>query len=102
VLHPAIGRLWGEGDGVDFGPVRAATLAGNRAGAAELVPQPVADLFVAHGGVDACTARVDEYRAAGVDLPVLFPMPVSGTWDFDGVIERFRFIERKGEANVVG
>jgi 5,10-methylenetetrahydromethanopterin reductase len=89
VLHPAIGRLWGEGDGVDLGPVRAATLAGDRAGAAELVPQQVADLFVAHGGVDACAARLDEYRAAGVDLPALFPMPVAGTWDFDGVIERF-------------
>jgi alkanesulfonate monooxygenase SsuD/methylene tetrahydromethanopterin reductase-like flavin-dependent oxidoreductase (luciferase family) len=87
VLHPAIDRLWGEGG--DLGPVRAATLAGDRAGAAELVPQQVADLFVAHGDAAACAARVDEYRAAGVDLPVLFPMPVAGTWDFDGVIERF-------------
>ena len=92
VLHPAAGRLW---PGTDLGPVRAATLAGDRAGAAERVPQQVADGFVAHGDAGVCAARVDEYRAAGIDLPVLFPMPVGRGWDYETVIERF-----KGAANV--
>jgi alkanesulfonate monooxygenase SsuD/methylene tetrahydromethanopterin reductase-like flavin-dependent oxidoreductase (luciferase family) len=87
VLHPAAPRLFGELDG---GPslrgVREAALAGDRAGAAGLVPQQVADLFVAHGDADACLARVAQYRAAGVDLPILFPMPVDGDWGYDKTI----------------
>ena len=94
VLHPAADRLFG-GDGIDLAPVRAATLAGDRAGAIELVPQRSADGFVAHGDLAACVARVAEYRAAGVDLPALFPMPVDGEWGYETVIERF-----KGAANV--
>jgi alkanesulfonate monooxygenase SsuD/methylene tetrahydromethanopterin reductase-like flavin-dependent oxidoreductase (luciferase family) len=93
VLHPAAGRLFGPG--ADLGPVRAATLAGDRAGAAELVPQAVANGFVAHGDADLCAARVDEYRAAGIDLPVLFPMPVGRSWGYETVIELL-----KGAGNV--
>jgi alkanesulfonate monooxygenase SsuD/methylene tetrahydromethanopterin reductase-like flavin-dependent oxidoreductase (luciferase family) len=84
VLHPATSRLFGELDG---GPslrgVRDKVLAGDRAGAADLVPQQVADAFVAHGDTDECLARVAEYRAAGVDLPILFPMPVGGDWGYE-------------------
>ena len=87
VLHPATPRLFGELDG---GPslrgVRDKVLAGDRAGAAGLVPQQVADAFVAHGDADACLARVAEYRAAGVDLPILFPMPVGGDWRYEKTI----------------
>ena len=87
VLHPAAPRLFGELDG---GPslqgIRDRVLAGDRAGAADQVPQPAADGFVAHGSADACLARVAEYRAAGVDLPVLFPMPVQGDWGYDKTI----------------
>jgi 5,10-methylenetetrahydromethanopterin reductase len=90
VLHPAIGALFGDGtDGVDLGPARARTLAGDRAGAAEVVPQSAADGFVAHGEPAACLARLAEYRAAGVDLPVAFPMPVAGDWQFERVIDEF-------------
>jgi hypothetical protein len=35
-----------------------------------IVPQRVADAFVAHGEFAACLARVEEYRAADVDLAV--------------------------------
>jgi 5,10-methylenetetrahydromethanopterin reductase len=91
VLHPAAGALFGEGiDGVDLGPARARVLAGDRAGAADAVPQPAADGFVAHGDSATVAARVAEYRAAGVDLPVLFPMPVGGDWQFERVIEQLR------------
>jgi len=87
VLHPATPRLFGELDG---GPslrgVREKVLAGDRAGAADLVPQQVADGFVAYGGPDECLARVAEYLAAGVDLPILFPMPVGGDWGYEKTI----------------
>ena len=87
VLHPAVPRLFGELDG---GPglqdVRERTLAGDRVGAGMAVPQQVADGFVAHGRAGACLARLAEYRAAGVDLPVLFPMPVGSDWGYERTI----------------
>jgi 5,10-methylenetetrahydromethanopterin reductase len=87
VLHPAAPRLFGELDG---GPslhrVRERVLAGDRAGAADAVPQQVADGFVARGGADECLARVTEYLAAGVDLPILFPMPIDGDWGYEKTI----------------
>ncbi len=90
VLHPAVPALFGEGDGTDLNPVRERTLAGDRAGAADLVPQHVADGFVASGSAAAIAARVAEYRAAGVDLPVLFPMPAGPAgWDYASVISAF-------------
>jgi 5,10-methylenetetrahydromethanopterin reductase len=90
VLHPAVGALFGDGiDGVDLGPARARVLAGDRAGAADAVPQSAADGFVAHGDLATCRARIAEYRAAGVDLPALFPMPVAGDWQYERVIEEF-------------
>jgi len=46
----------------------------------------VADGFVAHGDAARCAGRVAEYRAAGVDLPVLFPVPVGGDWGYEKVI----------------
>jgi alkanesulfonate monooxygenase SsuD/methylene tetrahydromethanopterin reductase-like flavin-dependent oxidoreductase (luciferase family) len=77
VMHPATDRLFN----VDLGEARRAVLAGDRTAAARLVPQKVADAFVARGDAAACSARIAEYRAAGVDLPVVFPMPVAGGWD---------------------
>jgi len=90
VLHPSVPPLFGEADGlrdgVDLRAVRELLLAGDRVGAAGQVPQQVADGFVAHGGAAACAARLAEYRAAGVDLPVLFPVPVNGDWGYEQVI----------------
>jgi len=90
VLHPAVPQLFGEADG---GPsldgVRERTLAGDRAGAAGLVPQPVADGFVAWGDGGRVAARLAEYRAAGVDLPVIFPMPVGSDWGYQQTIAAF-------------
>jgi 5,10-methylenetetrahydromethanopterin reductase len=82
VLHPAVARLFGA----DLGAARERALAGDRAGAADRVPGHVADAFVAHGDAAACSARLAEYRAAGVDLPVVFPMPVDGDWGYERVI----------------
>jgi 5,10-methylenetetrahydromethanopterin reductase len=76
--------LFGELDGgFDLSGVRELTLAGDRAGAAGLVPQQVADGFVAWGDAAQVSARLAEYRAAGVDLPVIFPMPVGGEWGYE-------------------
>ncbi len=41
---------------------------------------------MAHGDADACAGRIAEYRAAGVDLPVVAPMPVAGDWHYERVI----------------
>jgi 5,10-methylenetetrahydromethanopterin reductase len=91
VLHPAVPGLFGEGgpDGVDLNPARKLTLAGDRAGAAQAVPQQVADAFVAHGDAAACLARVAQYRAAGIDLPVVAPMPVTSAWEYEPAIAAF-------------
>lgn len=87
VLHPAVPRLFRELDGgFDLSGVRELVLAGDRAGAAGLVPQQVADGFVAWGDADRVTTRLAEYRAAGVDLPVIFPMPVGGEWGYERTI----------------
>jgi 5,10-methylenetetrahydromethanopterin reductase len=88
VLHPAVPPLFGTGQWLE--QARKLTLAGDRAGATEQVPPYVADGFVAHGDAAACTARIEEYTAVGVDLPVLFPMPVgTGGWNYDAVIAGF-------------
>jgi 5,10-methylenetetrahydromethanopterin reductase len=87
VLHPTAPRLFGELDGIaDLTAVRDLVLAGDRAGAADRVPQAVADAFVAHGDSAAILGRLTDYRKAGVDLPVLFPMPVKGDWGYEAVI----------------
>jgi 5,10-methylenetetrahydromethanopterin reductase len=41
---------------------------------------------VAHGGADDVLGRVAEYLAAGVDMPVVFPMPVDGDWGYEKTI----------------
>lgn len=87
VLHPAAPRLFGAGSWLE--QARELALGGDRASAAEVVPQSVADAFVAHGDAAACAARVTEYAAAGIDLPVVFPMPVGGRWDYEPVIDGF-------------
>ena len=85
VLHPAVAQLFEA----DLGNVRELTLAGDRAGAACLVPQRVADGFVAWGDAGRVAARLAEYRAARIDLPVIFPMPVGGEWGYEQTIAAF-------------
>ncbi len=87
VLHPSVPRLFGELDGgPGLGGVREALLAGDREEAEGRVPQVVADGFVAHGDVARCAGRIAQYRDAGVDLPVVFPVPVGGDWGYEKVI----------------
>jgi 5,10-methylenetetrahydromethanopterin reductase len=87
VMHPAAPQLFGEADGgLSLRAVRELVLAGDRAGAADAVPQQVADGFVVNGGADECLARVREYAAAGVDLPILYPVPMDGDWGYEKTI----------------
>jgi alkanesulfonate monooxygenase SsuD/methylene tetrahydromethanopterin reductase-like flavin-dependent oxidoreductase (luciferase family) len=91
VMHPAAPRLFGEAGGavggdLDLRGVRELVLAGDRVGAVAQVPQQVADGFVARGGATQCAARLAQYRAAGVDLPILFPIPVEGDWGYEQTI----------------
>ena len=87
VMHPAAPQLFGAADGgLSLRAVRELVLAGDRAGAADAVPQQVADGFVANGGADECLARVREYAAAGVDLPILYPVPMDGDWGYEKTI----------------
>jgi 5,10-methylenetetrahydromethanopterin reductase len=87
VLHPAAGQLFGACAAAgSLDEVRQLTLAGDRAGAASHVPQQVAEAFVAYGDAGRCRSMLAEYRAAGVDLPVVFPMPVGGAWSYEDVI----------------
>ncbi|TYK50996.1 LLM class flavin-dependent oxidoreductase [Actinomadura decatromicini] len=83
-LHPAAPSLFGD----PLDAVRERVGAGDLAGAVRHVPQHVADLFVAHGDPAACRARIEEYRKAGVDMPVVYPIPVDGAWPYADVISR--------------
>lgn len=52
--------------------------AGDRRGAVEAVPQQVVDDLVVHGEPAACRERIDQYRKAGLDTPVIMIMPAPG------------------------
>lgn len=53
---------------------RAAFHEGGVEAATEVMPLEVVDLLAAAGTPDECQARIDEYRAAGVDLPILIAL----------------------------
>ncbi|TMQ89809.1 LLM class flavin-dependent oxidoreductase [Actinomadura soli] len=83
-LHPAAPSLFGD----PLEAVQNSVRAGDWTGAAGYVPQHIADSFVAHGDPATCRARIEEYRKAGVDLPVLYPIPLDGLWPYTEVISR--------------
>ncbi|MGX7672006.1 LLM class F420-dependent oxidoreductase [Plantactinospora sp. DSM 117369] len=56
-------------------PMWRAWAAGDRRGAAELIPDELVDALVVHGSLETCRARVERYVAAGVDVPVLALLP---------------------------
>jgi alkanesulfonate monooxygenase SsuD/methylene tetrahydromethanopterin reductase-like flavin-dependent oxidoreductase (luciferase family) len=79
--HASAGRLFAAHDPADeMQAVRQALDAGEHDAAAAAVPQRVADAFVAHGTANDCRTQLKQYRDGGIDLPVLFPMPVHGGW----------------------
>jgi probable F420-dependent oxidoreductase len=52
--------------------------AGDRKGAGAAIPESVVDDLVIHGDFDTCRQRVDAYRAAGLDTPVIAILPTPG------------------------
>lgn len=84
--HPSAARLFARHDPEGrFGSVLDLLSIGDTDRAAAPMPQDVVDAFVLRGDAQTCRRRIDEYRRAGVDLPVLFPMPLAASWD--GVAE---------------
>jgi alkanesulfonate monooxygenase SsuD/methylene tetrahydromethanopterin reductase-like flavin-dependent oxidoreductase (luciferase family) len=52
--------------------------AGDRRGALAAIPDDLVDELVVHGPPDACRERVAEYRAQGLDTPVIAIIPAPG------------------------
>jgi probable F420-dependent oxidoreductase len=52
-------------------PMQEKWAAGDRRGAGAAIPDEVVDDLVIHGDLDTCRERVDAYRAAGLDTPVI-------------------------------
>jgi len=49
---------------------------GDRAGALEAIPDSVVDDLVVHGSPEECRARILRYTDAGVEIPIVMPLPV--------------------------
>ena len=69
-LFPNIARETGVDEDV-MDATRTAFNEGGVEAAVEVMPLEVVDLVAAAGTPAECQARIDEYRAAGVDLPIL-------------------------------
>lgn len=78
-LHPSAGTLFaGAAGDTDIPAVARAMRDGDAARAADLVGEGFArQLVITDPQMDDALER---YRSAGVDLPILFPVPVGGSW----------------------
>jgi alkanesulfonate monooxygenase SsuD/methylene tetrahydromethanopterin reductase-like flavin-dependent oxidoreductase (luciferase family) len=66
------------GRGPVLRPMQDAWTAGDRRGALAAIPDQVVDDLFVHGAPDACRERVAEYRAKGLDTPVIMIVPGPG------------------------
>ena len=64
-------------------PMWRAWADGDRRGAAALVPDELVDALVLHGAPEVCRSRIQDYRAAGIDVPVLALLPTPELADGD-------------------
>ena len=74
--EPYVGEILLHKGGFDpalLGPLRTAAAQGRQAEAASLVSEAMVEAFYLAGTATHCRARLAEYRAAGVDLPLLLP-----------------------------
>ena len=60
-------------------PMQEKWAAGDRRGASEAIPDEIVDDLVIHGDLESCKERVDAYRTAGLDTPVIAVIPPPGT-----------------------
>jgi len=66
------------GRGEVLRPMRELWAAGDRRGASAAIPDEVVDDLVIYGDPATCRDRVDAYRAAGLDTPVIAVIPPPG------------------------
>lgn len=66
-------------------PMQQKWAAGDRRGASAAIPDEVVDDLVIHGDLETCRHRVDAYRAAGLDTPVIAVIAPPGADAADAV-----------------
>src|SRR5262252_2626889 len=74
--EPYVGEILLDKGGFDpaiLGALRTAAAQGRQAEAASLVSEAMVEAFYLAGTASQCRVRVAEYRAAGVDMPLLLP-----------------------------
>ena len=73
------------GRGEVLRPMQDAWAAGDRKGAFAAIPDHVVDELVVHGRPERCREQVEQYRASGLDTPVLMVVPTPGVDEADAV-----------------
>jgi 5,10-methylenetetrahydromethanopterin reductase len=87
--EPYVGEILLDKGGFDpamLGALRTAAAQGRQAEAASLVSEAMVEAFYLAGTASQCRARVAEYRAAGVELPLLLPR----LEDYQATVEALR------------
>ncbi len=56
---------------------------GDRAGSLNEIPDELVDELFVHGSPKACRARIEEYRSAGIDTPVMAIIPLGGIEEWE-------------------
>lgn len=75
-VYAAFHQWLGRGEIIE--PMLTAWNAGDRKGAVAAIPDALVDELVIHGAAEECRERVAEYRATGLDTPVMAVTPVPG------------------------
>jgi probable F420-dependent oxidoreductase len=73
------------GRGEVLRPMQDAWAAGDRKGALAAIPDHVVDELVVHGRPEDCRERVEQYRASGLDTPVIMVVPTPGVDEAEAV-----------------
>jgi alkanesulfonate monooxygenase SsuD/methylene tetrahydromethanopterin reductase-like flavin-dependent oxidoreductase (luciferase family) len=73
------------GRGEALRPMQDAWAAGYRKGALAAVTDHLVDELVVHGRPEDCRERVEQYRASGLDTPVVMVVPTPGVDEVEAV-----------------
>ena len=87
--RPRYRRIWAEaGFAEEVEAARQAWVEGDRHRAQQLLPAALIEKFAVVGSPEECRARVQEYRDAGIQLPIISPRP--GGYDLVPSAQDFR------------